>query len=251
MFKKIINTCLLACVVYFFICFNAKAGFKDSQLKSDRVKKAYKSKWPLLKTLLKAKNVRPDNFDVYLRAFKHEGSLELWVKNIEGSKFQLLKTISICAKSGILGPKRKQGDGQVPEGFYEISAFNPYSSYHLSLKVNYPNESDVIKASADPGGDIMIHGNCVTIGCIPIENDPIEELYVLCVEAKNRNRTIHTDIFPYRFNNKNSENAIGNQQKEIVTFWNVLKKGYSYFELNHSLPEIVTDKKGNYQLYIS
>ena len=251
MFKKIINTCLLASAISLFICFTFKDTFKASQLKSIRVKAAYKDKWPMLKTLLKTKNIQPDNFDVYLRAFKHENSLEVWVKNTEDKKFQLLKTMSICAASGVLGPKRRQGDGQVPEGFYEISAFNPSSSYHLSLKVNYPNKSDVIKANGDPGGDIMIHGNCVTIGCIPIENEPIQELYVLCVEAKNRNRTIHTDIFPYRFSDKNSQNAIGNQQKEIVTFWNDLKKGYSYFELNHLLPKIVTDKKGNYQFYMN
>jgi murein L,D-transpeptidase YafK len=247
MFKKIINTCLLACAMYFF-CFAINDTFKDSQLKSARVKTAYKNQWLALKTLLKTKNIQPNNFDIYLRAFKHESSLDVWVKNIDGNKFQLLKTINICATSGVLGPKRKQGDGQVPEGFYEISAFNPYSSYHLSLKVNYPNKSDVIKASVDPGGDIMIHGQCVTIGCIPIENDPIEELYVLCVEAKNRNRTIHADIFPYRFNNKNSEIAIGNQQKETLAFWNDLKKGYSYFESNRLRPKILVDKKGNYQL---
>jgi murein L,D-transpeptidase YafK len=248
MFKKIINTCLLACVMSFFISFGVKDGFKDAQLKSERVKKAYKNKWSGLKTLLKTKNIQTDNFDIYLRAFKHESSLEIWVKNVGASKFQLLKTISICSTSGVLGPKRKQGDEQVPEGFYDISSFNPYSSYHLSLKVNYPNKSDAIKAIADPGGDIMIHGNCVTIGCIPIENDPIEELYVLCVEGKNRQRSIRADIFPYKFNNKSSEIAIGNQQKETLAFWRDLKKGYSYFESNHLLPKILVDRKGNYQL---
>ena len=196
MFKKIINSCLLASMICFFSFHSEKDGFKTGQLKSSRFKAAYQKKWPALQQLLNAKHIDINNFDIYLRAFKYESQLELYVKNKDDKAFQLLKTIPVCAKSGVLGPKRRQGDGQVPEGFYEISSFNPYSSYHLSLKVGYPNKSDLIKATGNPGGDIMIHGCCVTIGCIPLENEPIEEVYVLCVEAKNRNRMIRADIYP-------------------------------------------------------
>lgn len=245
MFKKIINTCLLVCLCVSF-SFGQNNNFKAAQLKGSRVKAAYTKKWPALKGLLKSNQIDPKSFEVYIRIFKQEDELEIWVKDKAHRSFLLLKTISICAKSGSPGPKRKEGDGQVPEGFYTISAFNPYSSYHLSLKVSYPNKSDLLKTSGRPGGDIMIHGNCVTIGCIPIENDPIEELYVLCVEVKNRGKNIPTDIYPYKFTSSKSTRMEKNQSEETLRLWSDLKKAYSYFELNHILPKIAVDKKGNY-----
>ncbi|MES2679200.1 MAG: L,D-transpeptidase family protein [Bacteroidota bacterium] len=248
MFQKIINSGLLTCIALLFSFFSVKDTFKTSQLKNQRVKTAYQKKWPALQTDLKAKGIDENNYDIYLRAFKQESLLEVFVKNSGSKQFQLLKTIPICAKSGRLGPKRKQGDNQVPEGFYEITAFNPVSSYHLSLKVGYPNKSDLIKSGGDPGGDIMIHGSCVTIGCIPLENEPIEELYVLCVEARNRARSIQTHIFPYRFNENNRPAFEKNYDAETIGFWSTLEKAFNYFELNHSLPKITTDTKGNYQI---
>lgn len=247
MFKKIINTCLLVCVCMCF-SFSQKGDFKAAQLKSSRVKTAYTKKWPGLKDLLKVKQLDPQSFEIYLRVFKEEDVLEVWAKDKTHKTYQLLKTIAVCAKSGGPGPKRKEGDGQVPEGFYTISAFNPYSSYHLSLKVSYPNKSDLLKTSGRPGGDIMIHGNCVTIGCIPIENDPIEELYVLCVETKNRNVNIPVDIYPYNFSAARLTEMEKNQREETLQLWSSLKKAHSYFELNHILPKIAVDKKGNYLL---
>lgn len=89
----------------------------------------------------------------------------------------------ILAASGEPGPKLMQGDFQVPEGFYKIELFNPNSAYHLSLRVNYPNAEDRAHAVKDKrsnlGGDIMIHGNAVSIGCLAIGDEPIEELFVL------------------------------------------------------------------------
>ena len=246
MLKKIINTCLLASLLPLVSFYKVSEPFKPLQLKSARVKAAYQKKWPDLKTLLTSKKIDPTNFDVYLRVFKQEDVLEIWVKNKKETHYTLLKSTPVCAKSGILGPKRKQGDGQVPEGFYEIAAFNPYSSYHLSLKVGYPNKSDAIKADGNPGGDIMIHGFCVTIGCIPIENDPIEELYVLCVEARNRNRPICVDIYPYHFDKVKQQDLAKGFDKETLRFWDSLKKAYLYFEPHHCPPKISVDKHGDY-----
>jgi murein L,D-transpeptidase YafK len=243
--KKIIKSGLLVCLGFLFSF--QEGSFKAVQLKYSRVKTAYEKKWPVLKALLTSKNLQTDKFDLYLRAFKQDGLLEVWAKNKTDKQYQLLKTFPVCATSGALGPKRKQGDGQVPEGFYEIAAFQPHSNYHLALKVGYPNKSDRLKATgSDPGGDIMIHGNCVTIGCIPIQNEPIEELYVLCVEAKNRNSILYTDIYPFKFNEKNTTAINLNQNSETVLLWNSLKKAYDHFELNHTLPKITTDTKGNY-----
>lgn len=95
--------------------------------------------------------------------------MDIYAKKREDSTYKKLITYKICAKSGHLGPKRRQGDRQVPEGFYHINHFNPNSNYHLSLMINYPNASDKIKSQApNPGGNICIHGSCVTIGCLPM-----------------------------------------------------------------------------------
>ena len=111
----------------------------------------------------------------------------------------LVRSWPVCASSGDLGPKRRQGDLQVPEGIYRLDKLNPVSSYHLSLHVDYPNRADRIAGKREHignlGGDIMVHGECVTIGCIPIENDPIEELYLAVLDAGLR-PPIH--IFPAR-----------------------------------------------------
>ena len=248
MFKKIINSCLLVCTVLLCSFAPKKEGFKRLQLQNARVKTAFNKKWNNLQVLLKSKQLDPLKFDLYLRVFKQEDKLEVWARDPQHQSFRLLKTMAVCAKSGTPGPKRQEGDGQVPEGFYNISAFNPASSYHLSLKVSYPNKSDVLKARGKPGGDIMIHGQCVTIGCIPIQNDPIEELYVLCVEVKNRGLTIPVDIYPYDFNHPVIDALNGKQEAETLRFWESLKKAYSYFELNHILPKIAVDKKGNYTI---
>ncbi len=246
--KKIINTTLLVMLISLFSFKNSfDNGFKTSQLSNNRVRAAYDKKWVNLQSQLAAKKIDKDNFELYFRIFKLEKEFEVWVKNKTGHNYTLLKTISICASSGELGPKRKQGDYQVPEGFYEIATFNPNSSYHLAMKINYPNQSDVLKKTAtDAGGDIMIHGNCVTIGCIPLENEPIEEVYVLATEAKNRKLITQMAIYPCRFTEKNTHYLAKNFSEEKNKFWETLKKPYSYFEKNNILPKISISKTGDY-----
>lgn len=241
---KIINSLLLVSVSL-LLCFS-QPGFKQQQITNKRVKTAYNNTWSDLRKSLESKHIDPGNFEIYLRGFKHEGILEAWVREKSYHPFVLLRTYSICAKSGVLGPKRSQGDGQVPEGFYDITAFQPQSNYHLALKVGYPNASDRIKAGKnDPGGDIMIHGNCVTIGCIPIQDQYIEELYVLCVESKNQGRKIKTDIYPLRFQSKDTVLLI-NYSQENQTFWKNLKEAYFIFENSKVPAKITVGKNGNY-----
>jgi hypothetical protein len=114
-------------------------------------------------------------------ALKEEGRLELWAQGGEGWRF--VRSYLIRAASGRLGPKLRQGDRQVPEGVYRISALNPYSRYHLSMRLDYPNAFDRARAADDGrldlGGDIMIHGNRVSIGCIAVGDVPVEELFAL------------------------------------------------------------------------
>jgi murein L,D-transpeptidase YafK len=148
-----------------------------------------------------------------------------------------------------LGPKRCQGDYQVPEGFYKVNVFNPYSNFHLSLGVSYPNASDKIFAcKRDPGGAIMIHGNCVTIGCIPITDDKICELYVLCVEAKNSGqKEIPIHLFPARLTTANLLRIKSAQENTTIrVFWDNLQTGYNWFETNRKLPKVTVDAKGKY-----
>jgi len=175
--------------------------------------------------------------------------LEVWLRDRSKTKYILFKTYDICANSGDLGPKRKEGDHQVPEGFYKIDLFNGKSDYYLSMKINYPNSSDVLlKEAPNAGNAIMIHGDCVTIGCIPITDDKIKELYVLCLEARNRNNPIYIDIFPIRFTQENIKMLESKYPKSKLSFWRTLKPGYDYFEDNHWLPKINVDSRGYYFL---
>jgi murein L,D-transpeptidase YafK len=245
--KKVIKLALLvifAAISFFFKPENFKAG----QVKYPRVKTAYTKKWDDLQKTMKEKGVTSANFEVHLRNFKFEKQLEMWARNKGDKEFKLIKTFKVCALSGDLGPKRREGDGQVPEGFYEVSWFNPMSDYHLGLKINYPNQSDRIKAKGNrPGGDIMIHGNCVTIGCIPIENEPIEELYIACVEAKNNGHNITAEMYPCRFTADNWNSLSKKASEENRKFWGDLKAVYQYFEEHHIMPVIKITKEGDYQ----
>jgi murein L,D-transpeptidase YafK len=177
--------------------------------------------------------------------------IELWAKTPKADTFLFIKTYDICANSGTLGPKRHIGDGQVPEGCYFINNFNPYSNFYLSLGINYPNESDRIKGgNVNLGGDIFIHGDCVTIGCIPITNFFIKELYLICVYAKNNGQSnIPVHIFPLNLND------IGMKRlKEyftdtsLISFWTYLQKIYIHFNETHDIVPYTIDKNGDYIL---
>lgn len=145
------------------------------------VEEVYKEIGPGIEGRLKASWSKADlQFPpekITLIAIKKERILEVWA----GGK--LIKTYAFTGYSGKLGPKMKSGDGQIPEGLYKIEYLNPNSSYHLSMKVSYPNTFDKEMAAEDNrsnlGGDIFIHGDNVTIGCIPVGDDMIEELFIL------------------------------------------------------------------------
>ncbi len=139
----------------------------------------------------------------------------------------------------MLGPKRKQGDFQIPEGFYHINAFNAASKFHLSMRLNYPNESDKILSDKKfPGSDIYIHGDCVTIGCLPITDDKIKELYVICVEARNNGQhTIPVTLFPTRLTDDNFQQLYEKYKGDTdrINLWSDLKKGYDLFNQSKQL----------------
>lgn len=117
-----------------------------------------------------------------LIGLKSEKRLEVWAPDASGQP-RLLKTYPILAASGSSGPKLREGDGQVPEGLYAIASLNPNSRFHLSLRIDYPNSDDRRRAQSDGraqlGGDIMIHGSNVSIGCLAMGDPAAEELFVL------------------------------------------------------------------------
>jgi L,D-peptidoglycan transpeptidase YkuD (ErfK/YbiS/YcfS/YnhG family) len=136
---------------------------------------------------------------ILLVGIKSLQKLQLWAKTDQG--YKLIKTYNFTAFSGKLGPKLREGDRQIPEGVYKIEYLNPNSSYHLSMKLNYPNEFDLQKAKqegrANPGSDIMIHGREVTIGCIPIGDAGIEEVFICVARAGIANVDVIVSPFPF------------------------------------------------------
>ena len=118
-------------------------------------------------------------------ALKQEKKLELWAR--DNGEFRFIRGYDIQAASGVNGPKLRQGDKQVPEGIYRIAGLNPNSDYHLSMKINYPNEFDLFHAwqegRTNPGSDIFIHGRAQSIGCLAMGDEAIEELFVLTAQV--------------------------------------------------------------------
>lgn len=132
-------------------------------------------------------NYPPDS--VTLIAIKEEATLELWDTSAPTPVF--IRNYSVLAQSGVAGPKLREGDLQVPEGIYRIEYLNPNSSYHLSMKLNYPNDFDLTHAKAEgrsePGTNIFIHGKAVSIGCLAMGDEVAEELFVLASDIGHRN----------------------------------------------------------------
>ena len=127
--------------------------------------------------------------EVTFIALKQEKKLELWAR--DSGEFRFIRDYDILAASGVDGPKLRQGDRQVPEGIYRIAGLNPNSHYHLSMKINYPNEFDLFHAwqegRVNPGSDIFIHGKAASIGCLAMGDETIEELFVLAAQVGAEN----------------------------------------------------------------
>jgi murein L,D-transpeptidase YafK len=188
---------------------------------------------------------------MYLRSFKYDKQLEVWVKSKINEPYKLLKVYKVCQQSGATGPKRVEGDYQVPEGFYYINEFNPNSNYHLALGLNYPNASDkILSDKYKPGSAIYIHGSCISTGCIPITDGPIEELYYLANVVKNQGQEfIPVHVFPVKYNNKKSKEFLDEVLKNSISlqaFNKNIKEVYDFFELKKEIPIIMVNKNGEY-----
>jgi murein L,D-transpeptidase YafK len=199
------------------------------------VQAAYARCWPALAAQLRTQHLDPARLEVFFRLIKTNRALEVWARNQDETAFRLLRTYPLAATSGTLGPKRRAGDEQVPEGFYTIDRFNPQSAFHLSLGLDYPTPDDILASGvADPGGDIFLHGSNVTVGCLPITDAGIEEVYLLAVAARAAGQAhIAVHIFPFPLvASELSQRATSPH----ATFWRGLAPGYAYFEQHRALP---------------
>ena len=169
-----------------------------------------------------------------------QGRLEAFVENDEG-RFLPFKTWDICTYSGELGPKLKQGDGQSPEGFYFVKPgqMNPYSSYHLSFNLGYPNAYD--RAHKRTGDYLMVHGDCVSIGCYAMTDKGIEEIYTLMAAAlKGGQPFVRVHVFPFPMTEVNMK---AYKADANIDFWKNLKTGWEWFEEKHRPPNVNVSQK--------
>ena len=180
---------------------------------------------------------------VFIRAFKEQKELDLFVLNSATGKYDLFRTYRIAGTSGDLGPKLAEGDGQVPEGFYYVSrrSMHPASRYHLAFNIGYPNAYDTHHKRT--GSHIMIHGNEVSIGCLAMTDEKIEEIYTLADAALAKGQEFfRVHLFPFRMTDERMTAAAGNPNE---AFWKNLREGHDLFDRN-AVPPDVSVTGGNY-----
>jgi murein L,D-transpeptidase YafK len=233
------------------VCLPAQNSYISLKAGSTKAVSTFSKVEDSLQKQFEAKKLSWPPEQLYVRSFKYDRQVEVWVKGKAGEPFKLFKTYRMCMQSGTLGPKRMEGDYQMPEGFYYINEFKPNSNFHLALGLNYPNASDkLLSDSHRPGGDIYIHGGCVSTGCIAVSDQPIEEMYVLASNAKQQGHDfIPVHVFPVKYNVKKSFEYLAQATKEnqqLQKFAITLKAAYDYFEDKKQLPLILVNKKGEY-----
>ncbi|HEY4199069.1 MAG TPA: murein L,D-transpeptidase family protein [Devosiaceae bacterium] len=168
-----------------------------------------------------------------VRIFKQDSQLEIWKQSSSGD-YKLLTTYKICAWSGDLGPKVKEGDRQAPEGFYNITPalMNPNSGYYLSFNTGYPNKFD--RSYGRTGSNLMVHGDCSSAGCYAMTDESIADIYALARESfRGGNKSVQLEIYPFRMT---PENLAKVSTSPNMAFWKNIKQGYDQFELTHRPP---------------
>lgn len=172
---------------------------------------------------------------VFVRIFKEESELELWIEGADG-RYALFRSWPVCTWSGTLGPKQREGDNQAPEGFYRVAAaqMNPHSRYHLSFDLGYPNEYD--RAHGRTGSFLMVHGACVSIGCYAMGDAAIEEIYTLASAAHaGGQRAFDVHAFPFR---PDAARLGREEASPWHAFWSGLAPAYTAFEDSRRPPRI-------------
>jgi murein L,D-transpeptidase YafK len=184
---------------------------------------------------LMEKNDTTASAPVLIRTYKKEAEFEIWKQKSDGH-YALLKTYPMCRWSGQLGPKTREGDRQVPEGFYPITPgqMNPNSNYYLSFNVGYPNAYD--RAFGRTGGTIMVHGACSSAGCFSMTDAQIAEIYAIARDAFNGGqREIQMQSYPFHMT---TENLAKHRLDPNIDFWKQLKNGSDHFEVTKTEPPV-------------
>ncbi|MBI1201820.1 MAG: L,D-transpeptidase family protein [Rhodopseudomonas sp.] len=186
-----------------------------------------------------SKNMDKDS-PILARIFKEEAELEIWKKDRNG-EYALLKTYPICRWSGDLGPKKKEGDRQAPEGFYTITPgqMNPASNYYLAFNTGFPNAYD--RAWGYTGSELMVHGDCSSRGCYAMTDQQIQEIYALARESfYGGQKAFQLEAFPFRMT---ALNMARHRNNPNFAFWKMLKEGYDNFEATHQEPKVAVCEK--------
>ncbi len=174
---------------------------------------------------------------IFIRIFKEEAELELWVR--AGETFHRFRTYPICSYSGDLGPKLAEGDRQSPEGIYAVSlgSLNPHSRFHLSFNLGFPNAFD--RAHGRTGSFLMIHGSCVSVGCYAMTDRGIEEIYVLAEAALwGGQGAFFVHAVPFRMTEERMSRAEGHRW---LAFWWELKAVHDAFEATGRVPRVLVE----------
>lgn len=188
-----------------------------------------------LQSRLNAKKQQLGN-PIFIRIFKEENELEIWMKPKNSTKFTRFGVYPICKYSGSLGPKFYEGDHQAPEGFYAVSTrlLNPNSQYYRAFNLGYPNKFD--KFHGRTGNYLMVHGNCVSIGCYAMTNRQMGEIYQLAeASLKQGQEFFRVQAFPFRMTKTRLEREKNNRHYD---FWVQLKAGFDAFERTKIPPNI-------------
>ncbi len=181
-----------------------------------------------------AKNMDKES-PILARIFKDEAEMEIWKKNRDG-EYALLKTFPICRWSGDLGPKKKEGDRQAPEGFYTITPgqMNPNSNYFLAFNTGFPNAYD--RAMGYTGSELMVHGDCSSRGCYAMTDEQIQEIYALARESFfGGQKSFQLQAYPFRMT---ALNMAKHRNNPNFAFWKMLKEGYDNFDATHQEPKV-------------
>jgi murein L,D-transpeptidase YafK len=228
-----------------------QADFLSRQKTFANVKTAFAAKNRIVQEVLRENGLSERSLRILIVIYKAQSQLELYARSADESRFRKIAAYDICYFSGQPGPKRKRGDRQVPEGFYEIDRFNPASRYFLSLGLNYPNAADRWKSTAhDPGGDIFIHGDCVSIGCLAMTDDKIQEIYLYALFARNSGQThIPVYSFPFRMTKTNFSRHARQHRRNpgLIAFWENLQDGFSRFAASQTELTVTVDNNGDYR----
>lgn len=241
MFKPLTILLLLLMISGGWLLLRPRLSASSKEAVSLRVEKIRQAVMPRLQTELEAKNLQPGS-PIFIRIFKEEKILELWIEKMEGGRFELFKSYPICTFSGTLGPKLSEGDKQAPEGFYFVppARMNPNSRFHLSFNLGYPNTYE--RSQGRTGSFLMVHGNCVSIGCYAMGDRQIEEIYLLADAAlKGGQPFFRVHCFPFQMNADRLKKESG---KQWHPFWINLKQGYDHFEKHKRPPNVSSSQTG-------